>query len=96
MDLNLVYISVIGFFVVIGLVSVVLIKLDEKVEPETRKVRMAAAILTGILIILVIAVTMYFSVDPTNAGPIIFDKLLTTMSPIIGAILGYFFAKPTA
>ncbi len=58
---------------------------------EGKKLHFAAATFTGILLLLLMAALFQF-VEPTGPGLEIFDKAITAMSPIAGAIVGYFFA----
>ena len=59
---------------------------------DTRKVRFAAVTFTGILMLFVFTSVLYF-VDPQGPGKEIFDKAVTAMTPLVGAIIGYIFAS---
>jgi hypothetical protein len=98
MESNLVVIAVCGFFVVIVAGAAVLILMDiwgpdEKVESETRKIRFGAAILTGMLILFMVVITMYFSSPTNTAAPVIFEKTFTALTPLVGVLIAYFFKK---
>lgn len=91
MNFTLIYIVVIGFFVVIGLGALVLKGLEPAIDREIQKTRLAAAILTGVLVFMMVVIIMYYAVDPVSAGEKIFDTVLPFVSLIIGTLLGYFF-----
>ncbi len=59
-------------------------------DPEARKIRFAAVTFTGILTLFIFTAILYFS-EPTGPGEKIFEKALTSMSPLAGAIIGYLF-----
>jgi hypothetical protein len=92
----LVYLALL--FVVIGFIwcaGLVVRTPDQSVDLETRKLRFAAATFAGILMLFVFVATLYFAGEPkqsaTNPGKEIFDKGLTAMFTLAGAIVGYLF-----
>ncbi len=87
----LVYLGLIGILLVIAIAAFVLVRVGENVDLETRKIRFAAATFTGILMLLVFTATLYF-VDASGRGQAIFDKTIGALTPIAGAIVGYFFS----
>lgn len=76
---------------VIGIGAYVLVRTPDSVDLETRKIRFAAATFTGILMLFVFSIILRF-VDETGAGKEIFDKTITAISTLAGAIIGYFFS----
>jgi cytochrome bd-type quinol oxidase subunit 2 len=60
------------------------------VDIETRKIRMADAILLGLLALLVFVAILYF-VDEGGAGEKIFDKASTVIFSLVGTVVGYLF-----
>ncbi len=87
----LVYLGLAAFVLVIGVAAYVVMKTPEAGDLETRKLRFAAATFTGILMLLVFTSILYFT-DSTDRGKEIFDKSLAALSPLAGAMVGYFFA----
>ena len=78
--------------IVIGAIVVVFSRDD--VDLETRKIRFAAAMFTGILVLFIFAAVLYFAQCTNNcngSGQVIFDKAVTAMTPLAGAIIGYLF-----
>ena len=86
----------------IGLVALVLIlttailykiKNSDGADFETRKIRFAAVTFTGILtLILFTSILAFASGSPEAVGFVIFEKVLTALSPIAGGIIGYLFS----
>ena len=91
-DLFMVRLALGGVLGAFALVAWVLVRIPDDVDHETRKVRLSAVTLTGILVFLVYAATLYAN-DPRGAGREIFDKCLAAFTPLAGAIVGYFFAS---
>src|SRR5262249_50770802 len=58
---------------------------------ETRKIRMADAILVGLLALFILAAILYF-VDPEGAGEQIFNKAFPVIFALVGTIVCYIFA----
>jgi cytochrome bd-type quinol oxidase subunit 2 len=88
----LVYLALAAFLIVIGVAGYVLAKTPDTGNLDTRKIRFAAATFTGILMLFVFTAILYF-VDPQGPGKEIFDKAVTAMTPLAGAIIGYIFAS---
>lgn len=65
----------------------------DKVDIEIRKLRFAAVLFTGIITLFIFAALLYVGTSPSagQAGKEIFDKAITSMTPLAGAVLGYFF-----
>lgn len=78
--------------IVIGIAAGLIRSLGPSTNLEDKKLHFAAATFTGILLFLLMAELFQF-VAPTPSGKEIFDKAITAMSPIAGAIVGYFFAS---
>ncbi len=87
----LVYAALFGLLAVVVLGGIVVMRIPERSDLETRKVRFAAATFTGILMLFVFAAALYF-VDGRGIGEKIFDKAFSGMSPLAGAIVGYLFS----
>lgn len=58
---------------------------------EVLKARFAQVTFVGILV-LVIFTSLLYVADPAGAGKEIFEKALTALTPLAGAIIGYYFA----
>jgi hypothetical protein len=58
---------------------------------EARKIRLAAAIGTGLLVLIVFSAVLYYA-GKDDKGKVIFDRIVNSTIPIIGAIVGYIFA----
>jgi hypothetical protein len=74
--------------------AIVVIRTPDEVDLETRKIRFAAAMFTGILVLFIFAAILYFAQCTTNcngSGQAIFDKAVTAMTPLAGVIIGYLF-----
>jgi cytochrome bd-type quinol oxidase subunit 2 len=87
----LVYLGFVGVMTILIVSAVVLAKTPESQELETRKIRFAAATFTGILVLLIFVSTLYYA--DQVIGKDIFDKILGSMTPLAGAIIGYLFAS---
>jgi hypothetical protein len=68
---------------------------ENGVDFETRKIRFAAATFTGIMVLVLFTAILAFA-DPSDSvtgnGMAIFEKTLTSLSPIAGGIIGYLFS----
>jgi cytochrome bd-type quinol oxidase subunit 2 len=87
---GLVYFALGGVVVMLAIAAMVLVKTTDAADPETRRVRFAAATFTGILMMLILVSTMWY-VDPR--GKDICEKILNALSPLAGVIIGYFFGS---
>jgi hypothetical protein len=89
----LVYLSLVLVVLVIGIAAVVIARIPEQVDLETRKVRFAAATFTGILMLFVFSASLYFADRGTgaSAGKEVFEKGLSAMFTLAGTIVGYLF-----
>jgi len=88
----LVYGALLAFLIVVGVAGYVLAITPDTGDLDTRKIRFAAVTFTGILMLFVFTAILYF-VDPQGPGREIFDKAVTAMTPLAGAIIGYLFAS---
>ena len=80
---------------IVAIAGFVLLRLPKTEAIEIQKIRFAATTFTGLLLVYVLAAVLYY-VDirvPNTAGKEIFDKTITAMTPLIGAIVGYLFGK---
>jgi len=91
----LVYAGLLVIIVAIALAAVVLRNTNDTSDLESKKIRFAAAIFTGILMLFIFTAILYFSDTRNGVGKDIFEKAIISMSPIAGAIVGYFFASRT-
>ena len=87
----LVYASLAMLAAGVGYAGWVIMKTPESDSLEKSKVRFAAATFTGMLLLIVFTATLYF-VNPDGPGKVIFEKIVTALTPIIGGIIGYLFA----
>lgn len=88
-------IALLSVVAVVALAGFVLLRLPKAEDLEVQKLRFAATTFTGLLLVYVFAAVLYY-VDirtPNTAGKEIFDKTMTAMTPLIGAIVGYLFGK---
>jgi cytochrome bd-type quinol oxidase subunit 2 len=91
----LVYLVLIVFVIVVAIAAFVLVRTPERADIETRKIRVAAVMLTGILTLFVFTSVLYF-VEPAGAGKEIFDRAFTAMFTLAGTIVGYLFGSAKA
>lgn len=80
---------------IVAIAGFVLLRLPKTEDIEIQKIRFAATTFTGLLLVYVLAAVLYY-VDirvPNTAGKEIFDKTITAITPLIGAIIGYLFGK---
>jgi lysylphosphatidylglycerol synthetase-like protein (DUF2156 family) len=72
--------------------AIVVASSKKDVDLETRKVRFAAATFTGILLLFIFTAVLYFAdTGGSRGGKEIFEKAMTAMTPLAGAIVGYLF-----
>lgn len=88
----LVYGALLAFLIVVGIAAYLLARTPDAGDLDTRKIRFAAVTFTGILMLFVFTAVLYF-VEPDGPGKVIFDKAVTAMTPLAGAIIGYLFAS---
>ena len=86
----LVYLGLLPLVAVIVFSGFVVWKTPTDTDLETRKIRMADAILVGLLALFIFAAILYF-VDPEGAGEKIFNKAFPLIFALVGTIVGYFF-----
>lgn len=80
---------------IVAIAGFVLLRLPRTEDIEVQKIRFAATTFTGLLLVYVFAAVLYY-VDirvPNTAGKEIFEKTITAITPLIGAIIGYLFGK---
>jgi cytochrome bd-type quinol oxidase subunit 2 len=85
----LVYLGLLPLIAVIVFSGFVIWKTPTDTDLETRKIRMADAILVGLLALFIFA-DLYF-VDPEGAGEQIFNKAFPVIFALVGTIVGYIF-----
>ena len=86
----LVYLGLLPLIAVIVFSGFVIWKTPTDTDLETRKIRMADAILVGLLALFIFAAILYF-VDPEGAGEQIFNKAFPVIFARVGTIVGYIF-----
>jgi len=89
----LVYLSLFLVVLVIGIAAWVIVKTPDTTDTEARNVRFAAATFTGITMLFVFAASLYFAGGKDGPGREIFDKGLSAMFTLAGAIVGYLFGS---
>ena len=91
MDANLlVIVALIVVVFVIGVAAWVIVKTPDSADLEASKIRFAAATFTGILLLIIFSMVVYFA-SPTGPGKEIFSTIVSALAPIAGAIIGYLF-----
>ena len=88
----LVYLGLFGVIVTMLIIASVLLRVREEVDFETRKLRFAASTCASIVMLFIFSAILYF-VDGNGPGKDIFDRAITSMSPLVGVIIGYFFSS---
>jgi amino acid transporter len=88
----LVYLALGSFLLVFLISAFVLMRTSDQGDLDTRKLRFAAVTFTGILMLFVFTAILYF-VKPDGPGKEIFDRAVTAMTPLAGAIIGYLFTS---
>jgi hypothetical protein len=93
----IIYLAVGVVAVAFGAATFVLARTPEQgADIETRKVRFAAVMFTGILTLFLFVTMLYFGASPGSgnqqAAKDIFDRAVTAMTPLAGVIIGYLFS----
>src|SRR5215831_10090612 len=86
----LVYLGLLPLVAVIIFSGFVIWRTPTDTDLETRKIRMADAVLVGLLALFIFAAILYF-VDPEGAGEQIFNKAFPVIFALVGTIVGYIF-----
>jgi cytochrome bd-type quinol oxidase subunit 2 len=86
----LVYLGLIPLVAVIIFGGFVIWKTPADIDLETRKLRIADAVLVGLLALFIFTAILYF-VDAQGAGQEIFNKASTVIFALVGTIVGYIF-----
>jgi cytochrome bd-type quinol oxidase subunit 2 len=87
---GLVYFALAAFVVVIIVAAWLIKTTPETADIEAKKIRFAAATFTGILMLLVLIIILYYTSD---RGKEIFERVLAAVTTLIGAIAGYLFGS---
>ena len=66
---------------------------NQKDNLEVRKLRFSAVLFTGIMIVFLFFGMLYFANPTSGAAKEIFEKAVTSMTPLAGAIMGYIFGS---
>lgn len=89
---GLVY-GALGIFLLVVIIAAYLLMVTpDATDLEARKLRFAAVTFTGILTLFVFTAVLYYC-KPEGPGKEIFDKAVTGMTPLAGAIIGYLFSS---
>ena len=93
-----IYLAVAVVFLAFVLAALVLLKRTPDTDDlETRKIRFAAVMFTGILTLFLFVAMLYFGASAGSgnqqAAKEIFDKAVTAMTPLAGVIIGYIFGS---
>ena len=88
----LVYLALAGVIITIIIIAYVITRSSEQADLETRKIRFAASTCAAIVMLFIFTAVLYF-VDTTGAGKHIFETAITSMLPLVGVIIGYFFSS---
>lgn len=86
----LLYLALVPLVAAIILGGIVIWVTPATVELETRKVRLAGAVLVALLALFIFSAILYF-VDAGGAGKEIFDKASPVIFALVGTIIGYIF-----
>ena len=86
----LVYLGLLPLVAVIIFSGFVIWRTPTDTDLETRKIRMADAVLVGLLALFIFTAILYF-VDPEGAGEEIFSKASPVIFALVGTIVGYIF-----
>ena len=88
----LVYLGLVPLLAAIILGGIVIWVTPATVELETRKVRLAGAVLVALLALFIFSAIRFF-VDARGAGNDIFDKASPVIFALVGTIIGYIFGS---
>lgn len=92
MNIYIVYAA--GGFALITYVlgGLLLWRIPDAASIEVQKLRFAASMFTGILIVFVFAALLYVG-TPQGGGREVFTTAMTAMTPLAGAMMGYIFGS---
>jgi cytochrome bd-type quinol oxidase subunit 2 len=90
----LVYLGLIPLVAVIIFSGFVIWRTPTETDLETRKLRIADAVLVGLLALFIFTAILYF-VDAEGAGAEIFNKASPVIFALVGTIVGYIFGTRT-
>ena len=88
----LVYLGLVGVIITIIIIAYVIMRSPGQADLETRKLRFAASTCAAVVMLFIFSAILYF-VDKTGAGKHIFETAITSMLPLVGVIIGYFFSS---
>jgi cytochrome bd-type quinol oxidase subunit 2 len=90
----LVYLGLIPLVAVMIFSGFVIWRTPTEADLETRKLRIADAVLVGLLALFIFTAILYF-VDAEGAGAEIFNKASPVIFALVGTIVGYIFGTRT-
>jgi hypothetical protein len=83
-----------GLVLIVIVAGALVLRKTTSVDFETSRLRYAAATSTGLFVILIFVMILYF-VDATGPGKDIFEKAFTPLVTLAGAIIGSFIGRET-
>lgn len=92
---NLLIFALGEFLIILAMMYVIFtMRKSENKAPETRLLHFGAVVLTGLGLVFMLAMAMYYF-EPQNStkGKEIFDQSSTMLAPLITLVLGYYFGK---
>jgi hypothetical protein len=86
----------IGFVLVVFILAAIVIGTTKaSFDIEIVRMRFAQVLFVGIITTLIFASILYLFSPPNGPGEAIFDKTLTSMTPLAGVVIGYLFGSKT-
>jgi len=93
----LVYAALVLLVLIVLIALLTLARNGKHIDSETRRLRLASAMFTGILMLFVFCASLYYTAQEGYAGREIFDKGLIVIATLAGSIIGYCFgASPNS
>jgi cytochrome bd-type quinol oxidase subunit 2 len=86
-------VTLIGCFLTIIVGAWLLKHTKESTDPDARRIRFAAATLTGILLVLLYSMSLYAGNINEISGKEIFDKCFLVLPPFGAIVLGFWFGS---
>jgi len=86
------YAVLIVFVIAIISTAVIVVKTKPADNFETQKIRLAAALFVGILMLVLVAAVIAVSGE-SDKGVEVFKTIMSGLSPIAGGIIGYLFSS---
>jgi len=93
LDLS-VYMAMLAFVGVTGLAAWVIANTTDAQDPDTRRIRFAAATFTGLMMLMFFVTILWFT--KPDPGKEIFSAAMAVLSPLAGVMVGYLFGASRA